>query len=275
MIKEKIIVFIPMYNCESQIPRVLAKFDESVCKIFDEILIVDNGSTDGSLKSAKIAAKKHENIKITIVQNVENYNLGGSHKVAFNYALENIYDFIVVIHGDDQGDINDLVPLILQGKHREWDCMLGSRFMKCSKLIGYSRFRIFGNWGINLLGSIICRRMLYDLGAGLNIYNMKMLENKFYQSFPNGLTFNYYMTFYTVGIKASFKYIPLTWREEDQISNLNMVNHFKEWLIVLKDYLFNFNEFLDENRCHVQKYKYKKIYTNENDIVDPINETGG
>ena len=117
--------------------------------------------------------------------------------------------------------------------------------------------------------------MLYDLGAGLNVYNMKMLENKFYLKFPNGLTFNYYMTFYTVGIKASFKYFPLTWREEDQISNLNMMNHFKEWLIVLKDYLFNFNEFLDENRCHVQKYKYKKIYTNENDIVDPINETVG
>ena len=113
--------------------------------------------------------------------------------------------------------------------------------------------------------------MLYDLGAGLNIYNMKMLENKFYQSFPNGLTFNYYMTFYTVGIKASFKYFPLTWREEDQISNLNMMNHFKEWLIVIKDYLINFNYFMNEYHCPVQEYKYKKIYSNENDIVDPKN----
>ena len=74
---------------------------------------------------------------------------------------------------------------------------------------------------------------------GLNVYNMKMLENKFYLRFTNGLTFNYYMMFYTVGIKASFKYFPLTWREEDQISNLNMMTHFKEWLIALKDYLFN------------------------------------
>ena len=265
MIKEKIIVFIPMYNCESQIHRVLARFDESACKIFDEILIVDNGSTDDSIKSAKLAAEKHENIKITIVQNVENYNLGGSHKVAFNYALKDSYDFLVVIHGDDQGDINDLVPLLIQGQHRNWDCLLGSRFLKFSKLIGYSKFRIFGNCGINLLGSIICRRMLYDLGAGLNVYNMKMLGSKFYLKFPNGLTFNYYMTFYTVGIKASFKYFPLTWREEDQISNLNMINHFKEWLIVIKYYLFNFNFFMNEYHCPVQKYEYKKLYTNEND----------
>ena len=265
MIKEKIIVFIPMYNCESQIPRVLSKFDESVCKIFDEILIVDNGSTDDSIKSAKLAAEKHENIKITIVKNVESYKLDGSHKVAFNYALKDSYDFLVVVHGDDQGDINDLVPLLIQGQHRDWDCLLGSRFLKFSKLIGYSKFRVFGNWGINLLGSIICRRMLYDLGAGLNVYNMKMLKNKFYLKFPNGLTFNYYMTFYTVGIKASFKYFPLTWREEDQISNLNMINHFKEWLIVIKYYLFNFNFFMNEYHCPVQKYEYKKLYTNEND----------
>ena len=107
--------------------------------------------------------------------------------------------------------------------------------------------------------------MLYDLGSGLNVYNMKMLENKFYLRFTNGLTFNYYMTFYTVGIKASFNYFPLTWREEDQISNLNMMKHFKEWLIVLKDYLFNFNYFMNEYHCPVQKYEYKKIYSNEND----------
>ena len=73
------------------------------------------------------------------------------------------------------------------------------------------------------------------------------------------------MMFYTVGIKASFKYFPLTWREEDQISNLNMVNHLKEWLIVVKDYLFNFNYFMNEYHCPDQKYEYKKLFTNEND----------
>jgi len=265
MVNEKIIVFIPMYNCELQIQRVLNRFDEIACSIFDEILIVDNGSIDNSVKSAVLEAGKHDNIKITIVKNIENYNLGGSHKVAFNYALMNSYDYLVVIHGDDQGDINDVVPLLIQGQHRDWDCLLGSRFLKLSKLIGYSRFRIIGNWGVNLLGSIVCKRMLYDLGAGLNVYNMKMLENKFYLRFPNGLTFNYYMMFYTVGMKLSFKYFPLTWKEEDQVSNLNMVNHFKEWLIVMKDYLFNFNYFMNGYHCQAQDYEFKKIYTNRNE----------
>ena len=62
-------VFIPMYNCESQIPRVLSKFKKDTCQIFDEILIIDNGSTDSSLDSAKKTAKLLKNIKITILQN--------------------------------------------------------------------------------------------------------------------------------------------------------------------------------------------------------------
>ena len=35
-----------MYNCEQQISRVLSKINADVCKNFDKILIVDNGSTD-------------------------------------------------------------------------------------------------------------------------------------------------------------------------------------------------------------------------------------
>ena len=69
--------------------------------------------------------------------------------------------------------------------------------------------------------------------------------------------------FYTVGIKATFKYFPLTWREEDQISNLDMVKHLKEWLVVIKDYCFNFNFFMNEYHCPIQNFEYKTIYSDK------------
>ena len=47
-------------------------------------------------------------------------------------------------------------------------------------------------------------------------------DYKFYLNFPNGLTFNYYLLFYTVAKKLSFKFFPLSWREDDQVSNLNL-----------------------------------------------------
>ena len=49
---------------------------------------------------------------IKVLKNRENYGLGGSHKVAFNYAIENNFDYIIVLHGDDQGSISDMIPVL-------------------------------------------------------------------------------------------------------------------------------------------------------------------
>ena len=44
----KIMVFIPMYNCEKQITRVLKQFDNKVSKYINEIVVINNLSTDKS-----------------------------------------------------------------------------------------------------------------------------------------------------------------------------------------------------------------------------------
>ena len=82
------------------------------------------------------------------------------------------------------------------------------------------------------------------MGAGLNIYNVEMLKDRFYLNFPNGLTFNYYLLFYTVAIKRRFKFFPLSWSEDDQVSNLNLINHAKEWLEVLLKFIIQRKQFL-------------------------------
>ena len=84
--REKILVFIPGYNCEKQIIRVLKQFDEKVLKYIDGIIYVNNRSTDNTEKVVLDYKKENKDFPIKILRNDENYNLGGSHKVAFNYA---------------------------------------------------------------------------------------------------------------------------------------------------------------------------------------------
>ena len=129
--KEKILVFIPMYNCEKQIVRVLDQLNGEIKKYISEAIIVNNRSTDNGEQAAIEKIKKmNAGFPIKVLKNRENYGLGGSHKVAFNYAIENNFDYVIVLHGDDQGSISDMIPVLENGAFKKYDCCLGGRFAK-------------------------------------------------------------------------------------------------------------------------------------------------
>ena len=244
---ERILVFIPMYNCERQIPRVLARFSEDTQRLFTEVIVVDNGSKDGSVAAATQALAGLKHLPGKVLVNDENYNLGGSHKVAFDYALEHGFDYVVVLHGDDQADINDLVPHLKAGAHRDHDSLLGSRFMKGSKLIGYSRFRTLGNHVFNLVFSVAARQRVHDLGSGLNLYATRYLKPRFYLGFPNSLTFNIHLLLAGVHRGSHFAFFPLSWREEDQRSNVKMVQQSMQTLRIALEYMRAPGAFLERD----------------------------
>lgn len=219
---DRILLFIPMYNCVRQIPRVLAQITDDLQEWLTEIVVIDNGSTDGSREAAGEAIKRLR-VKASVLLNRENYSLGGSHKVAFNYAKQNGFDYVIVFHGDDQGSIADIRDRLEAGAHRAGACLLGSRFMPGSKLIGYARLRIVLNHIVNLAFSVVTFRRVLDIGSGLNMYKVDSLRGDFYLSFPNTLLFNVYMLLYYIRTKRSIVFFPISWREEDQISNARLV----------------------------------------------------
>ncbi len=244
----RMMVFIPMYNCEKQIPRVIAQFTPEVQQWFEEVVVVNNRSTDDSVRAAETAMKKHLNItRGTILTNDTNVNLGGSHKVAFNYAREKGYTHIAVLHGDDQGRIADLIPHLHAGDHVHHECLLGARFMKGSSLPGYSLPRIAGNLAFNLLFSAAAMRMLYDLGSGLNLFATRAMEKMPYMRFANRLTFNYYLILGLVHYKIDFKFFPIVWREDDQVSNAKLMNHGMNMLKLLWRYVTGPSRFFAED----------------------------
>lgn len=219
---DKFLLFIPCYNCAQQLPRVLDKV-APIKDLFEEIIVVDNRSNDGTAEVAKALSIHFPQMKVMV--NQFNYNLGGSHKVAFNYALSSSKGFthIIVLHGDDQADINDLLPQLKEGWHHRYDCLLGARFHPESKLIGYSAFRTLGNKILNVVCSIVCKKKVLDMGSGLNMYALKMLKDQAYLQLRNDLTFNIYLLFHTCFENYSIRFFPISWREDDQISNAKVI----------------------------------------------------
>lgn len=255
----KILLFIPGYNCEKQIVRVLDQLDDEVMKHVSEIIFVNNRSTDHT-EQVVLDYKKKKKLPLHILRNDDNYNLGGSHKVAFDYAMKNHFDYVIVLHGDDQGNIHDLLPSLKEKEYEKYDCLLGARFMRGSKLIGYSKFRTFGNRVYNILFSIVVHKKIYDLGSGLNMYSTKMLQNEFYYKFPDRLTFNYCMIMASHYYKHNISFFPITWREDDQVSNVKMTSQAINVLKMLFKYMIHTKYVTEDLRDRkVKKYTYKEI----------------
>ena len=240
---DRILVFIPAYNCAPQIGRVLAQFEAAPAGRFAEILVLDNGSKDGTAEAAVAAAGAVRACTVTVARNRANYNLGGSHKSAFAYAEAQGCTHVVVLHGDDQGHIVDLLPVLERGDHRRFDACLGARFMRGSQLTGYSRFRVFGNRVFNGLFTAASLRGVSDLGSGLNIFARSVFANPSLARYADDLRFNVYLLLGMIDRGVSFRFFPISWREDDQVSNVKIVSQSLKTLQILAEYAFRRSSF--------------------------------
>lgn len=248
---DKILVFIPCYNCAPQIGRVLAQFKAPVSNHFEEVLILDNGSKDGTIEAAIAAAAEAEVPRVTVARNQANYNLGGSHKSAFAYAQEQGFTHVVTLHGDDQGDIRDLESVLRSGQHNRADACMGARFAKGSRLKGYSAFRIFGNYAFNLIFSAAARRWVTDMGSGLNLLARSAFSDPALLRLPDDLHFNPYLLLDMVDRGNKVTFFPISWREDDQVSNVKMASQALKTLGAAKRYAFS--------RKHFQAKDYRRV----------------
>jgi len=256
-VKDRILLFIPGYNCEKQIIRVLNQVNEEVMNYIAEVIVVNNISTDKTEMIVSEYINKNSNFPIKLLTNNDNYGLGGSHKVAFEYAINHNFDYIIVLHGDDQGDIKDILPILKNGNYKNYDCCLGARFMKDSRIKGYSKMRILGNKVYNKIFSLALQKKIYDLGSGLNIYNINMLKNRFYIKFPDDLVFNDCMILASGYYNHNIKFFPITWREDDQVSNVKMFNICSELLMMVIKYSFNKEKYIKSEHRKKANIEYK------------------
>ena len=268
--KDKILLFIPGYNCQKQIERVLRQLDEGIQSFLTRIIVVNNQSTDETEQTVIDFMEKHPHIPLTLLRNQDNYGLGGSHKTAFQYAMDHGYDYVIVLHGDDQGDIHDMDCVLKKQLYKKYDCCLGGRFMKGSRLKGYSLFRTFGNLVYNFLFSAVVRNRIFDLGSGLNMYSVAMLRDYFYEKFPDKLTFNYCMILASHYYKHRIMFFPITWREEDQVSNVKMASQALFVLKMLAAYAQN-HEFIKSELREIPRDAYLADVIKENKVTQKTN----
>jgi dolichol-phosphate mannosyltransferase len=238
----KLLLAIPCYNCEKQIVRVINDLPAPLLKVISTILVIDNGSTDKTIENAKKAIDvRGLRTKSFILRNRQNYGLGGSHKVAFRWALENEMDYVAVIHGDHQSVPAELETLIWAAKAEpNLVAILGSRFLPQSKLINYSRIRQWGNRALNFIYTYLCGRVTSDLGSGLNLYKVQPLKLRVF-NYTDDFTFNSVLLLDMYRLGYGVEFVPITWVESDQVSNARNLDVGWRILMVLLRWKFKFS----------------------------------
>ena len=88
MMNKKQSLYIPCYNCEKQIVRVLNHIDDDILSSIDKIIVIDNKSVDQTVKAIRKFVLDRPEIKkkLILIEHKKNYGLGTSFKTAVVHA---------------------------------------------------------------------------------------------------------------------------------------------------------------------------------------------
>jgi len=219
------LLVIPCYNCCPQIGQLINDLAPHFGE-WKEIWFVDNGSVDGTQKRIQESLKLYSSpqLNVRIIQNSENVGLGGTHKAVFQRAAREKYCSVTVLHGDNQATVADALTALKKHKENPNRFILGTRFSKNSKLAGYSKFRVLYNQVMNMVFGIILKQKVHDLGSGLNLFPIEEVSSLDLTQLPNDLTFNIELLKWVILTGKEIIWLPITWREEGQISNVKIAS---------------------------------------------------
>jgi len=239
----KIGIFIPCYNVEKTIRKVFDSFSTETLAKVDEILVTDNLSKDTTLailKELQTTSKFFP--KLVIIKNAMNYGLGGSQKIAYQYFIDHQFSHFMIIHGDNQGNANEIATFFFEvfNKSPDVDLILASRFHPMANTTQYSGMRRVGNHFFNFMTYLLTGHKMSDAGTGVMFIKTEILNQTPFLYLTNSFQFNPQLTILLFNIKnLKTEEVPLNWRDSEAGSNIKSLEYCWTLLKILIKYRVN------------------------------------
>jgi len=119
----RLLIAIPVFNERKYVEHVLAK----VRQFHDQILLVDDGSTDGT--ADYLASRVTPGSDIHLIRHAENRGYGQSLIDAFAWADARGYDWVITMDCDEQHEPERIPDFIRAIETDRWDLISGSRYL--------------------------------------------------------------------------------------------------------------------------------------------------
>ena len=167
------LIIIPTYNEIENIENIIRKvfsLEESF-----SILIIDDGSPDGTAKKVKELQKEFSNT-LFIEERKGKLGLGTAYILGFKWALKKDYQYIFEMDADFSHDPNDLSRLLKACKENGGDVAIGSRYVKGVNIVNWPMSRLLMSYFASKYVKAITGMPIHDSTAGFKCYKRKVLE---------------------------------------------------------------------------------------------------
>lgn len=221
----KVIVVMPAYNAEATLEKTVADIPDH---LVDEIILVDDCSTDGTVALAK-------ELGLTVIEHETNTGYGGNQKSCYTRALENGADFVVMIHPDYQYDSRVTGAAIEILRLEICDVILGSRIRTRKEALdgGMPSWKYIANRCLTLTENVALGQNLGDFHSGFRAYRREVLETIPWRNNTDDFAFD--SQFLAQSVYFGFKLgdIPVPVRYFDEASSINFRRCVKYGLTTL------------------------------------------
>ncbi len=214
------LVIIPTYNEKENIANIIAAVFTLALPF--HILIVDDGSPDGTADIVKGLQKQHPD-QLFILERSGKLGLGTAYIAGFKWGLEQGYDYLFEMDADFSHPPKDLVRLHAACAEQGGDLAVGSRYVKGGKLENWPWDRIFLSYGASLYVRLVTWMPVKDPTAGFVCYSRKVLETIDLEKIRFvGYAFQIEMKFAAYSLGFKIKEVPITFT--DRIEGVSKMN---------------------------------------------------
>lgn len=167
----KSLVIVPTYNEKENILLMLdAILQQHECL---EVLVVDDGSPDGT--GDLVAAEAEKNSRIHLIRRKGKMGLGSAYVTGFKWALERDFERVFEMDADFSHSPSDLTRFLETAE--DADLVLGSRYMKQRiSVVNWDLRRLILSYGANVYTRLVTGLPISDATGGFKCFRRSALE---------------------------------------------------------------------------------------------------